>query len=225
MTARRWRRSTDPVPRSDRGIRCRRSRSLPASRRRWPDRRPSLKGDPRALDDGPAARRAAAPSAGDRDAGGDHKAAYHAAAVFASNYLMVLADVAARLAREAGAASCRVTRCSLPLMRRTVANYGSGGASKLTGPITRGDVGTVARHLGRCRERIGPCMSRWGKKPCDWLAKAGACLDAAAAIEAFALLLVDDPLGAELGGLAAEDMTGAIGRLMPERDNCVMSRE
>lgn len=74
------------------------------------------------------------------------KARYHAGAVFASNYLVVLADIAARLARDAGANSASAG-LFLPLMRRSLANYSAGGANTLTGPISRGDAGTVARHL------------------------------------------------------------------------------
>jgi predicted short-subunit dehydrogenase-like oxidoreductase (DUF2520 family) len=76
----------------------------------------------------------------------EQKASYHAGAVVASNYLVVLADIAARLAREAGAGEASA-QLFLPLMRRTLANYGTSGAAALTGPISRGDAGTVARHL------------------------------------------------------------------------------
>ncbi len=74
------------------------------------------------------------------------KARYHVAAVLVSNYLVVLADMATRLAMEAGLE----VHASLfePLMRRTVAALGSGDpASVLTGPIRRGDAATVARHI------------------------------------------------------------------------------
>ena len=74
------------------------------------------------------------------------KARYHAAAVIASNYLVVLADVAARLARDAGAGDAS-TDLFLPLIRRTLLNYAAGGPATLTGPVSRGDAGTVARHL------------------------------------------------------------------------------
>ena len=74
------------------------------------------------------------------------KPAYHAAAVVASNYLVVLADLAERLARDAGAGDA-AQGLFAPLMLRTIANYGSVGPEALTGPISRGDAGTVARHL------------------------------------------------------------------------------
>jgi predicted short-subunit dehydrogenase-like oxidoreductase (DUF2520 family) len=74
------------------------------------------------------------------------KATYHAAAVFASNYLVVLGEIAARLGRAAGAGDTSA-EIFIPLMRRTMANYATGGAATLTGPIRRGDAGTVAQHL------------------------------------------------------------------------------
>lgn len=75
------------------------------------------------------------------------KARYHAAAVFASNYLVVLAEIAARLAREAGAGEASGT-LFLPIMQQTLENLaGRDPAGALTGPVRRGDVGTVATHL------------------------------------------------------------------------------
>lgn len=74
------------------------------------------------------------------------KPRYHAAAVFASNYLVVLADVAARLARGAGLEA--TAELFLPLMGRTLVHLADGDpAAALTGPVRRGDVGTVEAHL------------------------------------------------------------------------------
>jgi predicted short-subunit dehydrogenase-like oxidoreductase (DUF2520 family) len=75
----------------------------------------------------------------------ESKPAYHAGAVFAGNYLVVVATVAAKLARDAGAGAFAST-LYLPLMRRALENAGAGAAA-LSGPISRGDAGTVARHL------------------------------------------------------------------------------
>lgn len=71
-----------------------------------------------------------------------HRAEYHAAASFASNFVLTVLDAAERLARDAG-----VDRTHLaPLVRQTVENWtASGAASALTGPIARGDEATVAR--------------------------------------------------------------------------------
>lgn len=70
------------------------------------------------------------------------RAEYHAAASFASNFVLTVLDAAEHLAKGAG-----VDRAHLaPLVRRTVDNWAvSGAASALTGPIVRGDEETVAR--------------------------------------------------------------------------------
>jgi predicted short-subunit dehydrogenase-like oxidoreductase (DUF2520 family) len=75
------------------------------------------------------------------------KAAYHAGAVFASNYAVVIAAVAEDLARRAGIAPAQAEALYLPLMRGTVANLEAGPAEALTGPIRRGDEATVRAHL------------------------------------------------------------------------------
>jgi len=75
------------------------------------------------------------------------KPAYHAGAVFASNYAVALAAVAERLARRAGVPAADARLLYLPLMRGTLANLALGPASALTGPIRRGDEATVRRHL------------------------------------------------------------------------------
>jgi predicted short-subunit dehydrogenase-like oxidoreductase (DUF2520 family) len=74
------------------------------------------------------------------------KPTYHAAAVFASNYLVVLAAIAERLGRDAGLEAS--WRLFLPLMRQTLEHLGDHDpTASLTGPIRRGDVGTVRAHL------------------------------------------------------------------------------
>lgn len=76
------------------------------------------------------------------------KARYHAGAVMAGNYSVVLAGMAARLAREAGVPADLANRIYLPLLAGAVENLGSSGAVKaLTGPIKRGDVATVQLHM------------------------------------------------------------------------------
>ncbi len=76
------------------------------------------------------------------------KAAYHAGAVFASNYLVACFDAAVRLLVRAGLKRRDAARVLLPLAKGTVANLGAVGLpGALTGPVERGDVRTVARHL------------------------------------------------------------------------------
>jgi predicted short-subunit dehydrogenase-like oxidoreductase (DUF2520 family) len=77
---------------------------------------------------------------------GHAKVAYHAAAVLAGNSLVVLADLAGRLVAERGiTAGASVFQ---PLMARTLANLAATNpSSALTGPVKRGDAGTIAAHL------------------------------------------------------------------------------
>lgn len=74
------------------------------------------------------------------------KPLYHAAAVFASNYLVVVTAVAADLLRAAGLED--PIDLVMPLQRATLDNVASMGVgAALTGPSVRADVGTVARNL------------------------------------------------------------------------------
>lgn len=80
---------------------------------------------------------------------GEDRAAYHAAAAMASNYLVALECAAERLAATAG-----ITRADLaPLVRASAENWAREGAAALTGPIARGDEGTVAAHREAIAER------------------------------------------------------------------------
>lgn len=73
------------------------------------------------------------------------RAAYHAAAVVASNHLVALLGQVERLAAVAGAPF----EAFAPLVRSSVENaFLLGAAEALTGPVARGDLGTVERHLG-----------------------------------------------------------------------------
>ena len=80
----------------------------------------------------------------------EDRAAYHAAASIAANFLTTLEAAAERLAATAG-----VPRDALvPLVRAAVENWGALGArDALTGPIVRGDEATVARQRAAVAER------------------------------------------------------------------------
>jgi predicted short-subunit dehydrogenase-like oxidoreductase (DUF2520 family) len=80
------------------------------------------------------------------------KTLYHAGAVLACNALVALLAEAFGLFRDAGIPE-RAARASLgPLVRRTVENVlASGPAAALTGPVARGDLRTVRRHLAALR--------------------------------------------------------------------------
>ncbi|MFT4259643.1 DUF2520 domain-containing protein [Microbacterium sp.] len=71
------------------------------------------------------------------------RATYHAAASFASNFVLAVLDAAERLATAAGVENPR--EILAPLARQSVENWERCGAQKaLTGPIARGDEATVA---------------------------------------------------------------------------------
>jgi predicted short-subunit dehydrogenase-like oxidoreductase (DUF2520 family) len=74
----------------------------------------------------------------------EHRAAYHAAAVIASNHLVALLGQAERVAAVAGVP----LEAYLDLVRATVDNVADlGPAAALTGPAARGDWETIERHL------------------------------------------------------------------------------
>jgi len=76
------------------------------------------------------------------------KVLYHAAAVIACNYLVTLVRLATDLWQTFGVSTEDATQALLPLLRGTVNNLGSVGLPNcLTGPVARGDVGTIQKHL------------------------------------------------------------------------------
>lgn len=80
----------------------------------------------------------------------DDRAAYHAAASIASNFLVTLEDAAEQLLATTGADRSML----LPLVRAAVENWGVlGGRQAITGPIARGDERTVARQRDAVAER------------------------------------------------------------------------
>jgi predicted short-subunit dehydrogenase-like oxidoreductase (DUF2520 family) len=81
------------------------------------------------------------------------KPVYHAAGVFACNYLAALIEAALRAHEKAGIPRAASLTALEPLVRGTVdAIFERGPAKALTGPIARGDVATVKRQLARIRE-------------------------------------------------------------------------
>lgn len=78
----------------------------------------------------------------------EHKVLLHAAAVSASNYLVVLANLTAGIASNAGISEEQTIQAFLPLMKTSITNIEQLGIAKaLTGPIARGDVQTISMHL------------------------------------------------------------------------------
>jgi predicted short-subunit dehydrogenase-like oxidoreductase (DUF2520 family) len=76
------------------------------------------------------------------------KAAYHAWATFTSPLLTTLLATTEEVAKLAGLRGEDARGRMMPILRQTLANYGDfGGARGFSGPIIRGDVETVKRHL------------------------------------------------------------------------------
>jgi predicted short-subunit dehydrogenase-like oxidoreductase (DUF2520 family) len=76
------------------------------------------------------------------------RALYHAAAVFASNYLVALLGVAVGLLEQAGWSEKEATAALVRLSEGVLLSVSRRGPTAgLTGPIRRGDVETVQRHL------------------------------------------------------------------------------
>lgn len=74
------------------------------------------------------------------------KTVYHAASVFASNYLVTVMDAALRAYQAAGIPEELARMLAAPLATETLENVlRLGPAAALTGPIARGDMVTVAR--------------------------------------------------------------------------------
>ncbi|MEL7834714.1 Rossmann-like and DUF2520 domain-containing protein [Fodinibius sp. Rm-B-1B1-1] len=78
----------------------------------------------------------------------DQKSNLHAAAVMASNYLNTLLEAAIDTASLSGLSPERAKEALLPLVATTLRNIGEQSfENALTGPIKRGDIETVKRHI------------------------------------------------------------------------------
>lgn len=76
------------------------------------------------------------------------KTAYHAWGSFASPLLIALLVTAEEVAEAAGISRALARKRMLPILNQTLKNYGSlGAAAAFSGPIVRGDVETVRRHM------------------------------------------------------------------------------
>lgn len=74
------------------------------------------------------------------------KTVYHAAAVFASNYLVTVIDAALRAYQAAGIPESVARELARPLAVESMDNaFRLGAAPALTGPVARGDMATVQR--------------------------------------------------------------------------------
>jgi predicted short-subunit dehydrogenase-like oxidoreductase (DUF2520 family) len=90
------------------------------------------------------------------------KVLYHAAAVIACNYLVTLVKLATDLWQTFSVPSDQATRALLPLIWGTVHNIDTVGLPQcLTGPIARGDTGTIKKHLEALEKRAPAIVSAY----------------------------------------------------------------
>jgi len=82
------------------------------------------------------------------------RAAYHAAASFASQHINVLLAQAVRIWQSWGASEDAALRALLPLAKGLIASIETAGlAQGMPGPVSRADVTTVQKHLAALRDR------------------------------------------------------------------------
>jgi len=86
------------------------------------------------------------------------KVTYHAAAVITCNYLVTLVKLATDLWQGFGVPQPRAIQALLPLIRGTIHNIDTVSIPQcLTGPIARGDIETIKKHLDAL-EKVAPAL-------------------------------------------------------------------
>ena len=76
------------------------------------------------------------------------KPLYHALGSFSSPLIVAALVTAERVGRRAGLTASQTRRVMAPILRQTMKNYDErGAAAAFSGPIKRGDINTVLRHL------------------------------------------------------------------------------
>ena len=90
------------------------------------------------------------------------KVIYHAAAVIACNYLVTLVKLATDLWQTFNVPSGQAIQALLPLIRGTIHNIETVGIPQcLTGPIARGDTGTIKKHLDALQKTAPDILSAY----------------------------------------------------------------
>ncbi len=88
----------------------------------------------------------------------DDKVVYHAAAVIAGNYLVTLIKLATDLWQSFDIPPHQAAQALMPLIRGTIHNIETVGIPQcLTGPIARGDTGTIKKHLDAL-QKVAPAL-------------------------------------------------------------------
>ena len=90
---------------------------------------------------------------------------YHAALAHGANHLVTLVNEAADLLRAAGVEQPR--KVLAPLLRAALDNTLRLGEDALTGPVSRGDAGTVRKHLDRMPAEAVPAYLALARRTAD----------------------------------------------------------
>ena len=90
----------------------------------------------------------------------DHRTLYHAAMTHGANHLVTLVNETVDLLRESGVTNSQAMLT--PLLSAALANALRSGDNALTGPVSRGDTGTVEAHLSVLHEVAPESVSVYG---------------------------------------------------------------
>jgi predicted short-subunit dehydrogenase-like oxidoreductase (DUF2520 family) len=92
------------------------------------------------------------------------KALYHAAAVFVSNYSVALLKVATDLFQNFDVPTAHATKVLMPLMQGNLNNIRNIGLPNcLTGPIARGDISTIEKHISALQDKEPSLLRLYGE--------------------------------------------------------------
>lgn len=98
----------------------------------------------------------------------EDKALYHASACIACNYFYTLMQVATDLWRNWGKSNAEAIKAMMPMLQGALNNLSNVGLPKaLTGPIARGDLMTIRKHLSAL-EKKAPGMLSLYKELGNW---------------------------------------------------------
>jgi predicted short-subunit dehydrogenase-like oxidoreductase (DUF2520 family) len=90
------------------------------------------------------------------------KVLYHAAAVLSCNYLITLVKLATDLWKSFGMDTEQATKALMPLLKGTLNNISNIGIPEcLTGPIARGDTGTISKHISALEQSSTEALSAY----------------------------------------------------------------
>ncbi|XVV12398.1 Rossmann-like and DUF2520 domain-containing protein [Actinoplanes sp. CA-131856] len=123
----------------------------------------------------------------------DARPAYHAALAHGANHLVTLVNEASDVLRAAGVE--RPDRILSPLLHAALDNALRLGDAALTGPVSRGDAGTVAKHLDRLPAEAVPAYLALARRTADRAIAAGRLRpqDAAALLDVLSRVRVGSP--------------------------------